>query len=208
MSERVRRAGGTLNEYNTANSPEQADTLALWSDWLAVGDDMRSAIRAFEAEHADEIAGLGKLPANPASTTRVPAPPTVPLYSGPIPSPGTLAQYEKAVPGAADRILTMAEREHANQRRIEMATVSNDERRGMVWLGLWLAVALGALAVAGAFAALGYPAFGLATAMLATASFSGMLVYGTNLRSKDRAVLLEETLGPTTDALKRRPKTP
>ena len=36
MSERVRRAGGTLNEYNTANSPEQADALALWSDWLAL----------------------------------------------------------------------------------------------------------------------------------------------------------------------------
>ena len=41
--------GGTLNEYNTANSPQQADTLALWSDWLAVGDDMWSAIRTYES---------------------------------------------------------------------------------------------------------------------------------------------------------------
>ena len=45
---RILDFGGTLNEYNTANSPQQADTLALWSDWLAVGDDMWSAIRTFE----------------------------------------------------------------------------------------------------------------------------------------------------------------
>lgn len=32
--------GNTLREYTTANSPAQADVLALWSDWLAVGDDM------------------------------------------------------------------------------------------------------------------------------------------------------------------------
>ena len=48
--------GDTLTEYNTANSPEQADVLALWSDWLAVGDDLRWAFTAFQDEYADEIA--------------------------------------------------------------------------------------------------------------------------------------------------------
>lgn len=45
---RILDLGGTLDEYNTANTPEQADVLALWSDWLAVGDDMWSAIRSYE----------------------------------------------------------------------------------------------------------------------------------------------------------------
>ena len=45
--------GDTLTEYNTANSPEQADVLALWSDWLAVGDDMRAALRAYEATESE-----------------------------------------------------------------------------------------------------------------------------------------------------------
>ncbi len=40
--------GGTLTEYNTANTPAQADTLALWSDWLAVGDDMWAAIETYD----------------------------------------------------------------------------------------------------------------------------------------------------------------
>ena len=53
---RILDFGGTLNEYNTSSSPEQADTLALWSDWLAVGDDLRWAFNAFEDEHADELA--------------------------------------------------------------------------------------------------------------------------------------------------------
>lgn len=45
--------GDTLTEYNTANSPEQADLLALWSDWLAVGDDMWAALRAYEGTVSD-----------------------------------------------------------------------------------------------------------------------------------------------------------
>ena len=187
MSERVRRAGGTPNEHHTANSPEQADALALWCDWLAVGDDMRSAIRAYEAEHASELAGLVKLPAHPAATTRVAAPAPIPLYSGPIPSPGTLAQYEKAVPGAADRIMTMAERERAHQRRIELAAVQDDARRGMAWLGLWLVVALGTLVVAGALAAAGYAAFGFVAGMFAIATFAGVLVHGTHSRRNGNA---------------------
>ena len=40
--------GDTLTEYNSANSGAQADVVALWSDWLAVGDDMWAALRAYE----------------------------------------------------------------------------------------------------------------------------------------------------------------
>ncbi len=43
--------GGTLVRYVESNSPGQADTLALWSDWLAVGDDIWLAVRTFDEEH-------------------------------------------------------------------------------------------------------------------------------------------------------------
>ena len=36
---------GTLNEYNTSFSGEQADRIALASDWKAIGDDLRLVIR-------------------------------------------------------------------------------------------------------------------------------------------------------------------
>ena len=183
-SERVRRTAH-WNEYNAANSPEQADASALWRDWQAVGDAMRSAIRTFEAEHASELARVGNSPAGPV------APPTVPLYSGPIPSPATLARYEKAVPGAADRIMTIAERELAQQQTIEMAAISNAARRGLAWLGLWIVIALAGLMLAGVLTVLGQPVLGFAVAMLAITAFTGALAYGTRPRSKDRAALHE-----------------
>lgn len=161
-----------MSEYNKASSPEQADAAALWSDWQTVGDAMRSAIRAFEAEHASELAGAGDWPADAA------APATVPVYSGPIPSPDTLARYEQAVPGAADRIMTMAERELAQQQKVEMAAASNHERRRLAWLGLWGVIALAGLALAGTLTVLGQPALGFAIAMLAIAVFTVALAYG------------------------------
>jgi hypothetical protein len=32
--------GTTFNEYNTDNTPEEADYWSLWSDWHSVGDDL------------------------------------------------------------------------------------------------------------------------------------------------------------------------
>lgn len=42
--------GGTLEEYNSSLSSEQADTIATAIDWLAVGDDIRSAIDLYACE--------------------------------------------------------------------------------------------------------------------------------------------------------------
>ncbi len=49
---RVLDMGGTLQEYNRALTPAQADALALYADAWAVGGDMRQAMEAFAREHA------------------------------------------------------------------------------------------------------------------------------------------------------------
>jgi len=36
--------GDTLSEYNSSTDTQEADTNALWSDWLAVGDDVCGSI--------------------------------------------------------------------------------------------------------------------------------------------------------------------
>ena len=36
--------GGTLHQYNVSISPNEADTMALSSDVIAIGKDMREAI--------------------------------------------------------------------------------------------------------------------------------------------------------------------
>lgn len=56
-------------------------------------------------------------------------------YSGPIPHPRHLAQYEEACPGAAERILAMAERSLDAQITIaktEVESEASDRRTGMI----------------------------------------------------------------------------
>jgi len=43
--------GGTLQEYNSSRSPEQADALALEADWRVVGADLLRAMRELSEEN-------------------------------------------------------------------------------------------------------------------------------------------------------------
>ena len=52
---RVMDIGGALNEYNTLLSGEDADFVALWMDWSAVGQDMHDAMSMYESEEADAL---------------------------------------------------------------------------------------------------------------------------------------------------------
>lgn len=121
------------------------------------------------------------------------------LYAGPIPPPGALAQYEETLPGAADRILTMAESQQAHRQALEVAAVNHNARRSMAGLFVGGIVALAALALAGVLAALGQPAWSAATATVAVASLAGVFVYGNYTRRKERTARLENTLNPTLD---------
>lgn len=47
-------------------------------------------------------------------------------FSGPIPPPDTLARYEQMVPGAADRIIAMAENESDHRRELESRSLVAD----------------------------------------------------------------------------------
>lgn len=58
------------------------------------------------------------------------------VFSGPLPPPAVFAEYERACPGAADRILSMAEKEqqHRHGQENTLSTdVSAAMRRGQVF---------------------------------------------------------------------------
>ena len=40
---------GTADEYNESLNPQQADALALWMDWHAVGRDLAYALYQFKS---------------------------------------------------------------------------------------------------------------------------------------------------------------
>jgi uncharacterized membrane protein len=53
-------------------------------------------------------------------------------HSGPLPDPETFRSYDLVVPGAAERILRMAETDAAHNRDLEQRDMRAAEREGMV----------------------------------------------------------------------------
>lgn len=77
-------------------------------------------------------------------------------FSGPLPHPEILARYESILPGAADRIITMAEGEAKHVREMDRLTL--EAVRTHVHTGQYLGFSIGVLALATslAMAVLGY----------------------------------------------------
>jgi uncharacterized membrane protein len=99
-------------------------------------------------------------------------------YSGPIAHPTLVKEYEAILPGAAERILAMAETE-GNHRRQQEAKVIDCEVKCKT-TGLWLGFLIGLVAVAGscAVAIFSSPAAGAALGIGSIASLVGVFVYG------------------------------
>lgn len=58
------------------------------------------------------------------------------MYSGPIPPPESLARYEEILPGSADRILKMAEKQQEHRMTLETKVVGSQtvqSKRGQVF---------------------------------------------------------------------------
>lgn len=62
-------------------------------------------------------------------------------FSGPIPPPNIIAGYEEVVPGAADRIIQMAEKQAAHRQSIEQMAAKIEARDSL--LGILFAFILG-----------------------------------------------------------------
>lgn len=83
------------------------------------------------------------------------------IFSGPIPHPHLLAEYEKLMPGSMDRFMRMAEQQQEHRMRLEYAAVNSQlksNNRGQIF-GFILAslVVLGGIAMA----FMGMPWFGV-----------------------------------------------
>jgi uncharacterized membrane protein len=68
-------------------------------------------------------------------------------FAGPIPPPAVLAQYDVTLPGAAERILTMAETQHAHRIKQEDRVIGSNVSAQK--LGVWLGFAVAMTAIIG-----------------------------------------------------------
>lgn len=97
---------------------------------------------------------------------------TATMFSGPLPPPEQLAKFEATLPGCAERILQMAEKQAEHRQRLEMIVIPEQQKqsgRGQIF-GFWI----GITGIAGA-AVTGTVGEGMAAALAAVAIAGGAL---------------------------------
>jgi len=121
----------------------------------------------------------------------------VEAYSGPIPSPKTMGDYEQIMPGAADRILTVFEKQHRHRMEMEKQGQQNtaDMEKSLLSafirrerLGMWLGFVLALVMLTGSFAVIlaGFSTVGLVTVFGSVISVAGAFLYNQHSSRKER----------------------
>jgi uncharacterized membrane protein len=106
-------------------------------------------------------------------------------WSGPLPPPSALQQYENAIPGSAERMLVMAERQEEHRINIEKTQVTGELRRS--YWGLAAGFVLSALVIGGGIflVATGHDWAGATMIGLNLVGLASVFVYGSRMRHRE-----------------------
>ncbi len=113
------------------------------------------------------------------------------VWNGPLPPPNVLRSYEEIVPGSAQRIMEMAEKEQEHSRNMVSTVIVGDSRRA--YLGLIAGFIISVLGIGGGIylIATGHDWAGLSLAGINLTGLVGVFVYGAKTRHDDRNRNLE-----------------
>lgn len=108
------------------------------------------------------------------------------FFAGPLPPPEKLAQYNQIVPGAAERIIKMAEDQAAHRMELESKVINSDIMNSRI--GLFCGFALGLVGMIGGVVLIYYGKTIVGTAISGgtVASLAVTFVYGSQQRRKER----------------------
>ncbi|MDI9354861.1 MAG: DUF2335 domain-containing protein [Cyanobium sp. MAG06] len=87
------------------------------------------------------------------------------IFSGPLPSPNILSEYNNILPTAADRIITMAENQQAHRFGIENRVINSDIQKQKLGMILGFLIALSIITAAVVISIYGYYVAGAAIAI-------------------------------------------
>jgi len=107
-------------------------------------------------------------------------------FSGPLPPPAILAQYNEAVPDGAERIIVMAETQAKHRMALESRVVDADIRRANWGLAAGFVVALVFLLVSFLLIDRGKEWPGAALGAIDLVGLVGVFIYGTISRRSER----------------------
>jgi uncharacterized membrane protein len=107
-------------------------------------------------------------------------------FSGPLPPPEILARFDEVVPGAAARIIDMAQKQSDHRMDLEKTTVHGELTRSYLGLGSGTIVSL-AMIAGGVYCVMnGHDTAGATIVTANLAAVVGVFVYGTRSRRKER----------------------
>ncbi len=107
-------------------------------------------------------------------------------FSGPLPHPDILRQFEQVAPGAAERIIKMAEDQSSHRRDLEKKVIESDISRSRWGQILGFVIAVTGLLVSAVIGIFGNPIAGTVMGTGTIALLVGVFMYGSRLRSEER----------------------
>lgn len=107
-------------------------------------------------------------------------------HSGPIPDPMTLEGYNRIVPGAADRIIKMAEDQAAHRQKIESIAIKSRARDSLLGIISGLVIAVFTLSAGTYIISIGKVWSGTILGSAGLVGLVSVFIYGTRSNRKER----------------------
>lgn len=107
-------------------------------------------------------------------------------YSGPLPQPSALQKYEEVLPGAAERIIQMAETQSLHRHKLEAIAVKSGSRDSLLGLIFGLIIGLAGIGSGTYCIIKGATIAGTVIGGGSLVSLVGVFVYGSRQRRKER----------------------
>jgi uncharacterized membrane protein len=97
-------------------------------------------------------------------------------YSGPLPTASEFAGYEQAMPGAAERILKMAEEQQSHRHAVENKALEGSLKSRNKGQNMAFVIALASLVAVGLCAVFAQPVASIAPAIIAITSLASVFI--------------------------------
>jgi uncharacterized membrane protein len=107
-------------------------------------------------------------------------------FSGPLPPPEILRRFDEVVPGAAERLLRMAEEQSTHRKDLERKVIESDIERSRWGQILGFVIAIVGLGASALIAIYGNAIAGSIIGVGTLASLVGVFMYGATVRSRER----------------------
>ncbi len=107
-------------------------------------------------------------------------------FSGPLPPPAILEKYDMVSPGAADRIISMAETQAKHRQALELQVISSGVSNSKLGLIFGLIIGLAGLGAATLLGIYGQPLLSGIIGIGSIVSLVGTFIYGSQSGKKER----------------------